>query len=91
LTCPGRVRSPGRAGRRSCWWAAELVTSWGSFLAGDQSGNRAQDGVEVLASAERTGQGSQVGQVADAVLDADSPRGVSLAFGLVDGGEGGRD
>jgi hypothetical protein len=29
--------------------------------------------------------------VADAVLDADPLRGVGLAFGLVDGGEGGRD
>jgi hypothetical protein len=51
----------------------KLSRSWGSFLAGDQAGDGAQDGVEVFASAEVTGQGSPVLQVADAVLDADSP------------------
>jgi hypothetical protein len=30
----------------------KLVGSWGSFLAGDQSGDGAQHRVEVLASAE---------------------------------------
>jgi hypothetical protein len=29
-----------------------MVRSWGLFLAGDQSGDRGQDGVEVFASAE---------------------------------------
>jgi hypothetical protein len=48
-----------------------VVGSWGSFLAGDQSGDRTQDGVEVLASAEVTREGPPVLQVADAVLDAD--------------------
>jgi hypothetical protein len=51
----------------------ERFRSWGSFLAGDQSGDRGQDGIEVLASAEASGEGSPVLQVADAVLDADSP------------------
>ncbi len=69
----------------------EQVRSWGSFLAGDQSGDGAQDGVEMLASAEVTGQGPSVLQVADAALDADPLGGVDLAFGLVGGGEGGQD
>jgi hypothetical protein len=30
----------------------ELVGSWGSFLAGDQSGDRGQHRVEVVSSAE---------------------------------------
>jgi hypothetical protein len=51
-----------------------VFRSWGSFLTGDESGDRTQDdGVEVFASAEVTGQGPPVLQVADAVLDADSP------------------
>jgi hypothetical protein len=50
-----------------------LIRSWGSLLAGDQSGDRTQDGVEVVASAEVTREGAPVLQVADAVLDADSP------------------
>jgi hypothetical protein len=41
-------------------------------MAEAQSGHGAQDGVEVVASAEVTGGGPPVGQVADAVLDADS-------------------
>ena len=69
----------------------KLIRSWGSFLAGDQSGDRTQHGVEVVVSAEVTGQGAPVLQVADAVLDADSLRRVGLAFGLVRRGEGGRD
>jgi hypothetical protein len=55
----------------------------GSFLAGDQSGDRGQDRVEVLASAEVTGQDPPVLQVADAVLDADPLRRVSPAVGLM--------
>jgi hypothetical protein len=51
--------------------AVELVGSWGSFLSGDQSGDRTQNGAEVFASAEVTREGSPVLQVADAVLDAD--------------------
>jgi hypothetical protein len=69
----------------------KLVGSWGSFLAGDQSGDRGQDGVQVFASAEVASQGSPVLQVADAVLDADSLGRVSSAFGLVRRGESGRD
>jgi hypothetical protein len=30
----------------------ERFGSWGSFLAGDQAGDRGQDGVEVISSAE---------------------------------------
>ena len=45
----------------------------------------------MLASDEVTPQGSPVLQVADAVLDVNSLSGVGLAFGLVGGGEGGRD
>ncbi len=62
-----------------------------SFLFGDQSGHRVQHRVEMLAAAEVTGRGSPVLRVADAVLDADPLCGVGLAFGLVRGGEGGRD
>ena len=69
----------------------KLGRSWGSFLAEDQSGDRTQDGVEVFASAEVTGQSPPVPQVADAVLDADPLGRVGLAFGLVGGGDGGRD
>jgi hypothetical protein len=65
--------------------------SWGSFLAGDQSGDRTQDGVEVFASAEVTREGPPVLQVADAVLDADPLGRVSPAFGLVRRGDGGED
>jgi hypothetical protein len=72
-------------------WAAGLVASWGLLLAGDQYGQGAQHGVEVVASAEVTGQGPPVLQVADAVLDADPLGRVSPAFGLVCRGEGGRD
>jgi hypothetical protein len=60
-------------------------------LAGDQSGDRAQDHVEVLASAEVTRHGPPVLQVADAVLDTDALRGMGLAFGLVGSGDGGQD
>jgi hypothetical protein len=52
----------------------EPVRSEGSFLAGDQSGDRGQDRVEVLASAEVTGPSPPVLRVADAVLDADPLR-----------------
>jgi hypothetical protein len=50
----------------------ERFGSWGSFLAGDQPGDRGQDRVQVLASAKVTGQGSLVLQVADAVLHGDA-------------------
>jgi len=69
----------------------KLVWSWDSFLAGDQSGDGTQDGVEVVASTEMPGQGPPVLQVADAVLDADPPGRVGSACGLAGGGEGGRD
>jgi hypothetical protein len=49
----------------------ELVGSWGSFLDGDQSGDRGQHRLQVLSSAEVTREGSPVLQVAEAVLDAD--------------------
>ena len=45
----------------------------------------------MLASAEVTGQGPPVLQVADAVLDADPLRRVSSAVGLVRRGDGGED
>jgi hypothetical protein len=45
----------------------------------------------VLASAAVTREGPPVAQVADAVLDPNPLRRVGTAFGLVDGGEGGRD
>jgi hypothetical protein len=61
----------------------EPVGSWDSFLAGDQSGDRGKDRVEMLASAEVARQGAPVLQVADAVLRADSLRRMSPAFGLV--------
>ena len=60
-------------------------------LGEDQSGDRGQDRVQVLASAEVPRQSPPVGQVADAVLHADPLRRMGLAFGLVDRGEGGRD
>ncbi len=63
--------------------------SWGSFVAGDQSGDRGQDRVEVLASAEVTGQGPPVLELADAVLHAGPFGRVRLAFGRVCRGEGG--
>ena len=91
LTCSGPVPSRGGAGRESSRRAVKLIRSWGSFLAGDQSGDGTQHRVEVLASAEVPGQGPPVLQVADAVLHADSLRRVSSAFGLVRRGEGGRD
>jgi hypothetical protein len=68
----------------------KLVRSWCSFLAGDQSGDRGQHRLEVLASAEVPGQGAPVLQMADAVLDADALGRVSSAFGLVRGGDGGK-
>jgi NAD-dependent epimerase/dehydratase family protein len=52
LTCSGRVRSRGGAGRESFRRAGKRFGSWGSFLAGDQSGDRGQDRVEVFASVE---------------------------------------
>ena len=48
------------AGRQRRRCAVKLIRSWGSFLAGDQSGDCGQDGVEVVASAEVSGQGSPV-------------------------------
>ena len=69
----------------------KLIGSWGSFLAGDQSGDGPQHRVEVLTSAEVSGQGPPVLQVADAVLHADALRRVSPAFGLVRRGDGGKD
>ncbi len=81
MTRSGPVRSRGGAGRERSRRAGKLIRSWGSFLAGDQSGDRTQDGVEVFASAQVTGQGSPVLQVADAVLDADPLRRMSPAFG----------
>jgi hypothetical protein len=69
----------------------KLIGSWGAFLAGDQSGDRGQDGVEVLASAEGTGQVQPGLQVADAVLHTDPLGGVGLAFGLVRRGDRGED
>ena len=69
---------------------AGLVGSWGAFLAGDQSGDRGQHRLQVFSSAEVSGQGSPVLQVADAVLHADPPCRMGLAFGLVDGGESGQ-
>jgi hypothetical protein len=80
----------GGAGRESFRLAVELIGSWGSFLAGDQSCDGAQHRVEGIASAEVPGQGSPVLQVADAVLDADPLRRVSRAFGLVRRGDGGK-
>jgi hypothetical protein len=69
----------------------ERFGAWGSFLAGYQSGDRTQDGVEVFASAEVTREGSPVLQVADAVLDPDALGRVSPAFRLVCRGDGGED
>ncbi len=85
------MRSPGGAEREPIGWAVEPGRSWGSFLTGDQSGDGAQHGVEMVASAEVSGQGPPVLQVADAVLHADPLRRMGPAFGLVRGGEGGRD
>jgi hypothetical protein len=61
----------------------------GPFLAGDPSGDRAQDRVQVIPSAKMTGQGPPVLELADAVLHADPFGRVSLAFGRVCRGEGG--
>ena len=69
----------------------KLIGSWGSFLAGDQSCDRAQHRVEVIPSAEVTRQGPPVLQVADAVLDTDPLRRVSPAFRLVRRGDRGQD
>jgi hypothetical protein len=49
-----------------------------------------QDRVQVLASAEVSGQGPPVLQVADAVLDADPLRRMGPAFGLLRRDESGR-
>jgi hypothetical protein len=49
----------------------KLFRLWGSFLTGDESGDRGQDGVEMLASAAVAREGPAVLRVADAVLDAD--------------------
>ena len=68
-----------------------LGRSWGSFLAGDQCGDRGQHRAQVFASAEMARQGPPVLQVADAVLDADPLGRVSPAFGLVCPGDGGED
>jgi hypothetical protein len=72
--------------------AVVLFGSWGSFLAGEQPGDREQERVQVLASAEVAGQGPPVGQVPDAVPDAEPHRRVSRAFGTMrrDDGEQGR-
>jgi hypothetical protein len=62
----GRVRSPGGAGRElSVGRGAGQVV--GSFLTGDQSGDRAEHRVQVLASAEMMRQDPPVLQVAMAV------------------------
>src|SRR3712207_4783314 len=63
----------------------------GAGLAGDQSGDRGEHRLQVLASAEVPGQGSPVLQVADAVLHADPLRRMSPAFGLVRRGNGEED
>jgi len=68
----------------------ELGRSEGSFLAADQSGDRWQDCVQVLASAEVSGQSSPVLQVADSVLDVDALGRMSSAFGLARRGHGGK-
>jgi hypothetical protein len=60
-------------------------------LSGDQSGDRGQHRVQVLASAEVPRQGAPVLQVADAVLHADPRRRMSPAFGFVRRGDGGED
>jgi hypothetical protein len=54
LTSSGPVPLRGGAGRESSRPAVKLIRSWGPFLAGDQAGDRGQDRVEVLASAEVT-------------------------------------
>ena len=58
----------GGARREGIGVAVELSRSESSFLAGDRSGDHAQNGVEVLASAEVTRQ-SPPDRGADAVLD----------------------
>ena len=63
--CSENLRSPGDAGRDSSQLAV-LVELWGSFLAGEQSGDRGQDRLEVLASAEVASQGPPIFQMADA-------------------------
>ena len=80
----------GGARREGIGVVVELGRSESSFLAGDRSGDQAQNGVEVLASAEVTRQSPPV-QGADAVLDTDVLRGMGLAFGLVGSGDGGQD
>ncbi len=70
-------------------WAVGLVRSWNSFLAGGQSGDRPQNGVKMLASAEVMGQSAPV-LGADAVPHADPLRGVGPAFGLMRCGDGGK-
>ena len=66
----------------------ERFGSWGSFLAGDQSGDCGQDRVEVVSSAEVASQGPPVLQMADAVPDANPLHRMGSAFGLVRRGEG---
>ena len=90
LPCSGRTCSPGGAGRER-FRLAEPVGSWGSFLTGDQSGDRGKDRVEMLASAEVARQGPPVLQVADAVLHADPLCRVSPAVGLVRRSKRGQD
>src|SRR3954454_20665514 len=68
-----------------------MFRSEASFLMADQSGDRTQDGVEMLASTEVARQGPPVLQMADAVLRADSLRRMSPAFGLVRRGDRGKD
>ena len=86
----GPARSLGGAGRKSFRLAVKLARSEGSFLAGDQSGDRTQHRVEVLPAAEVPRQGPPVLQVADAVLDADPPRRMSPAISFVRRGDGER-
>jgi hypothetical protein len=90
LPCSERTCSPGGASRER-FRLVEPVGSWGSFLTGDQAGDRGKDRVEMLASAEVARQGPPVLQVADAVLRADALGRMSPAFGLVRRGDGGTD
>ena len=69
----------------------KLVGSWGSFLAGDQSVDRAQHRVQVLPSAEVTRQRPPVPQGVDATLHTDPLGRVGPTFGLVRRDEGGHD
>ncbi len=62
-----QVVQAGRASRR----AVELFGSWGSFLTGDQSCDRRQHRVEVLASAGATRKSPPVLLLLDAVFNAE--------------------